>query len=259
MIRDLLKRLYDKIVFLAGDIHSVPRFPWISFGVKKHKINFDEVLMALELAEPGDIGLHRDEGFLSNLVIPGYLKHGWIHVSDGFFPKIVEAVSEGVIMRSAIYPLCSDYAIIVRPLDMSDKDVDNAVMKARTIVGENYDTNFDFDIEAAIKHFTADSVVSDGSSIGLSKFDPAFSCTEVCAFSWWHKALVLGLRRRKLRGKQVIMADDFLNPDAFKIIWISKSITVEGAQAAGLQSKGVRMISDFIYRRDQSEWAELID
>ncbi len=76
----LFKALWRKIVFFVGDVHTVPAFPWVSWGIKKHQMNYDEVLVALPKIQYGDIGLHRDKGFLSNVAIPGFMKHSWIHV-----------------------------------------------------------------------------------------------------------------------------------------------------------------------------------
>ena len=71
---------------------------------------------------------------------------------------VVEAVSEGVIHRSAIYPLYSDYAIILRPRKVDYKSRRGACKKAKGIVGTRYDHNFQFDIEEELKHYKGDDI-----------------------------------------------------------------------------------------------------
>lgn len=247
----LLKAMWRKIVFFVGDVHAVPAFPWVSWGIKKHGMDYDEVLHALPKIQYGDIGLHRDKGFLSNVAIPGFMKHSWIHVQDGVEkPSMVEAVSEGVIERNVIYPIYSDYTIIVRPRTISDSERKGACIKARGIVGEKYDVDFAFDIEEELKYYQgrkaqeASNDLTEGQE-NLRNYDAAFSCTEVCSYSWWHKREQLRLYRRKRRGKYCILADDFLN-GGWKIVWMSASVTVEAAKKLKLHEEGISMIDTYL-------------
>ena len=108
--------LWRELVFFVGDIRRLHSFPYVTWAIHEHQIDYDEVLEVLPLIKYGDIGIHRDSGYLSNIAIPGFMKHGWIHADDGIVnPKIVEAISEGVVMRSSIYPIFSDYTIILSP------------------------------------------------------------------------------------------------------------------------------------------------
>lgn len=250
----MIDDIWKKLVFLAGDIRRLNCFPWVTWSVHRHKVCLGEILEVLPELKFGDIGLHRDWGYLSNVAIPGFMKHGWIHVSSGENPPmIVEAVSEGVLLRSALYPMYSDYTIILEPKNALDRERKGACKKARSIVGEKYDVNFHFDIEDEINYYKGARVdeakgdLSEGEK-RLKKYDPAFSCTEVCSYAWWHKREDLRLYRKPRRGKNVIIADDFLN-NSWKIKWLSSSITVDVAVKYGLHEEGVSMIESFISGR----------
>lgn len=246
----MLDALWKKAVFMAGDVRVVNSFPWITWSLMKHKVKFGEILEALSEIKFGDIGLHRDTGYLSNIAIPGYMKHGWVHVKSGIEnPQIIEAVSEGVLIRSALYPMYSDYTIILEPRDVTDLERKGACKKAREIVGENYDVNFSFDIEKELHYYSGADKQAGKESLQfgesqLKKYDPAFSCTEVCSYAWWHKREHLRLYRQERRGKNVIIADDFMNR-SFKIRWMSQSVTVDSAKKYGLHEEGLSLIEDY--------------
>jgi hypothetical protein len=251
MMSKLLQAIWRKIVFFVGDVHHVPTFPWVSWGIKKHNMGYDEILEALPIIQYGDIGLHRDNGFLSNIAIPGFMKHGWIYVQDGLEkPSIVEAISQGVIERNSIYPTYSDYTIIVRPLHVSEEERKGACRKAEAIVGEQYDVNFAFDIEKELTYYQG-LKVDDASQdlleaqVGLREYSPAFSCTEVCSYAWWHKRELLRLYRSERRGKHCIIADDFLN-GSWEIVWMSQSVTLDSAKKLGLHEEGLSMVAAYL-------------
>ena len=234
----LFHSVWTRIVFWVGDIRSLSSFPWVTWAVKTHMVEFEEIKEAMYVAQRGDIGLHRDKGYLSNIAIPGFMKHAWIHIEHG---DVVEAISEGVVRRSAFYPLYTDFGIIVRPRIKGDMEsISRAVGKAKSIIGENYDVDFRFDIEKELRFY-------EGKDAAKS-YDPAFSCTEVVSFSWWHESERLGIKRSTQRGKQVILADDFLS-DSFEIVWVSDSVTFEAARAMGLHQVGLRMLSDYLETR----------
>ena len=260
------------MVFFVGDIRRLHSFPWVTWSVHAHEIDYDEVLETLPLIEYGDVGIHRDNGYLSNLAIPGFMKHAWIHVSDGMQkPHIIEAISEGVIKRNAIYPLFSDFTIILRPKNVSEKERKGACKKAQGVIGEKYDVHFDFNIEEELTHFNKinnldnkrtikiqndlryytgthkDEALNDMKEAqeNLQKFDGAFSCTELVSYAWWHKREELRLFRKQSRGKSVILADDFLN-GAWEIIWASASVNIENAHKFGLHEEGLEMIRSYL-------------
>jgi hypothetical protein len=264
--RTRFNRLYRRIVFWAGDVHRISHFPWVTWDVSEHLVEYEEALAALPHIQPGDVGLHREKGFLSNLAIPGFMKHAWLHLNgperwtapggrerfDTDAMRIVEAVSEGVLKRSALYPIRSDYAIILRPRNVEPPSVRFALAKARRIVGCEYDVNFEFDIESELDHFeSAGGPPADrearrrdlevfGANL-RAEFDGGFSCSEAVSFAWWHEKDRLNIFREKMRGKDVILPDRFLNR-GFEIVWMSGSVTPELALGLGLPAEGVEMI-----------------
>ena len=199
--------LWRKLVFFSGDIRRLHSFPYVTWAIREHQIDYDEVLEVLPLIKYGDIGIHRDSGYLSNIAIPGFIKHAWIHIDDGIeSPKIIEAISEGVVRRNSIYPIFSDYTIILSPKNVSDEERKGACKKAKSVIGEQYDVDFEFDIEEELKFYTGtheEDAKKDlyESQKHIKKYDHAFSCTELVSYSWWHKREDLRLYRKKRRGK----------------------------------------------------------
>jgi|SaaInlV_165m_DNA_1040744.scaffolds.fasta_scaffold30864_2 hypothetical protein len=266
---NIFEKLYRNAVFFIGDVKRLDSFPWITWASNKHKVHFEELLEALPLIRHGDVGIHRDEGYLSNIAIPGFMKHAWIHTDDCFAekgtisvkssddlannsPMIVEAISEGVVYRSALYPMYSDYAIILRPLEVSTKSCRGACKKAKGIIGTRYDHNFKFDIENELIYYNGADVSKAKEELGaglehMQKYDHGFSCTEVVSYAWWHEREKLRLYREKSRGKDIILADSFLN-GGFEIVWMSKSITVDCAKKMGLHEEGIEMIKKYLSR-----------
>ena len=251
------EELWRKLVFFIGDIRRLHSFPWVTWAVHQHEMSYDEVLEVLPLIAYGDVGIHRDAGYLSNVAIPGFMKHGWIHITDGVSqPSIVEAISEGVLKRNAIYPVFSDFTIILSPKNVTEEERKGACKKAKRVVGERYDVNFKFDIEAELHYYQGDDTVSASQDLAegqtfLRTFDHAFSCTELVSYAWWHKRESLRLYRKKSRGKSVILADDFLN-GGWEIKWMSRSVTVEIAKKYGLHEEGLTMIQNYLNNKSKN-------
>jgi hypothetical protein len=183
------------------------------------------------------------------------MKHAWIHVQDGIeTPEIVEALSEGVMLRNAIHPIHSDYTIILTPNEsaqVTDEHRKGACLKAKRLRGVPYDPHFRFNIEEELKYLVGGNEGEARQDLELGKeqiraYHIAFSCTEVVAYAWWHLRENLGITREKSWGKSVILADSFLN-DCWRIKWASDSVTPEAARKMGLHPKGVELIEE--YRR----------
>lgn len=249
MIKDLMGDLWRKAVFFVGKIRRLNRFPWVTWAVDQHEVDFQEIMEMVNIIQYGDVGLHRDAGYLSNFAISGFMIHAWIHTEDNFTGKIVEAVSAGVKHRSYLFPMHSDYTIIIRPRDVNEEERKGACKKAKQIVGSKYDPNFKFDIEEEIKYWKgkdeqdARQHLIEGEKF-VKEFEPAFTCTEVAAYSWWHRREQLRLFRTRHRGKSVILADAFLN-HGWEIVWMSNSVTPEIACELGLPEEGLLMIQKY--------------
>lgn len=247
--RGLLRELWRRLVFWAGDTRSSDAFPWFTWAKNEPLTGLEAIQEALPLIRYGDVGLHRLNGYLSNAFIRGFMIHAWVHTDDGIPGKIVEALSEGVVYQSPIYPMLADYTIIVRPLGVTDKERRGACLKAKQIVGREYDDLFEFDMEHELQHcHEPDHEKSRQHLIACRKqfrnYNPAFSCTEVAAYAWLHKAQHLRIERTKDLTGEAVKADTFLNP-AWKIVWMSNSVTPGSAKAFGLSGPGLQMIREY--------------
>lgn len=249
MIANLIDSLWRKAVFFVGKIRRLNSFPWVTWSVEQHEINYQEIMEMVDKLQYGDVGLHREAGYLDNIAISGFMIHAWIHTEDGYQGKIVEAVSAGVLHRSYLYALYSDFTIIIRAKDVTEDERKGACKKAKQIVGSKYDPNFKFDIEKEIEYWSgkdeeeARNHLLEGEE-WLKKFEPAFTCTEVAAYSWWHKREQLRLFRTKRMGKSVILADTFLN-HGWEILWMSNSVTSAAAKELGVTEEGLLMIDEY--------------
>jgi len=249
MMLELCHDLWRKAVFLVGKIRKLDAFPWITWANEEHQVGYDEITEALPLIQYGDIGLHRYAGYLDNVAISGFMIHAWVHTEDGFQGKIVEAVSEGVLHRSPFYGMYADYTMILRPRNVTEKDRKGACKKAKQIVRAKYDVDFEFDIERELKYYqgqnrdAARGHLKKGSR-WMKKYEPAFTCTEVAAYAWWHKRDDLGIHRTKHWGKSVVLGDTFVNP-GWDIVWASRAVTPETARALGMPAQGVEMIAEY--------------
>jgi hypothetical protein len=178
---------------------------------------------------------------LSNFGIPGAFKHAWIWTGDN---RIVEACQEGVMHRDEFHPIVCDYSILLRPKGMSEDDVKIAVQRAKSIVGCEYDANFNFDL------LEADKVIGQQytRNISAGEYHPAFSCTETVAFSWLHKRKELGVFRTTYAGREAIIADDYLRMNC-EIVWVSPSVTMEWATMEGLHEEGRFKLQEYLDKR----------
>jgi hypothetical protein len=269
LLRTRLHRAWRRIVFWAGDVRRIRHFPWVTWDVSEHLVEYREAVAALARLRAGDVGLHREKGYLSNLAIPGFMKHAWLHLNgptrwtapggrelhDTAGLEVVEAVSEGVLRRSALYPIRSDYTIILRPRGVEPRSTRWALEKARRIVGCQYDVDFQFDIEAELERFGSAGEPPEQRAARRhdlevfhanlrAEWDGGFSCSEAVSFAWWHERERLGLRREPIRGKNVILPDRLLNR-GFEIVWLSDSVTPEVARKLGCSEEGLAMIREF--------------
>ena len=81
-LRVRLGRAWRRIVLWGGKVRRIDAFPWVTWDVSEHLVEYEESLSALPPIRPGDVGLHRERGYLANLAIPGFTKHAWLHL-DG--------------------------------------------------------------------------------------------------------------------------------------------------------------------------------
>lgn len=239
------------IVFLMGDLRWLgwKKFPfclgWYSY---ESKIDLNEVLRdAIPMLKPGDVILHRDEGFISNVFIGGAMIHAGLYIGDG---QVVEAISEGVVRRNAAHILHSDRAIILRPNVVPDARV-QAIEWANRIVGFGYDFLFEFngmkERELIREHG------KDARKLGVR-----FACTEVPYFCYLDFVRTMGISLRRnvtvltrlvslvgLRpGAAVVDADMYVNAD-MDIVWCSRKMTPEYCASMGCDDNYVKKVKSW--------------
>jgi len=231
-------KIKAKLMFWFGKVRRLHHFPWLTWAVIEHLVNLRESREACLVSRPGDVGLHKDEGFGINLAIPGSFKHAWIVVDENM---CVEANQYGVLHRDHLFPLVTDYAMILRPRDVSLEDVQTAVKRAMSIIGCDYDANFNFNLDEEDKEYAKKYT----KNLSGGYFHPAFSCTETVAFAWYHRKDWLRIFRSVHAGREAVIADDFLRMN-YDIIWMSKSVTNKWAKETGMHEEGRNKIQEYL-------------
>lgn len=252
-MRSFQYRLFRRLVFMLGRAHVLDHAPYFSFSDTEKKIDFNEVMLAaLPKLEVGDVLLHRDGGYASNLAIGGAMIHAGLYVGGS---QLVEANQHGVLHRHAGHLLHSDYACIVRPcfssLARKERAVQDAVKWAKKIVDFEYDALFDFngneerEIIAALPKEEA-------------KKDVRFCCTEIPYFCFLDHVEELRLyRRRNITfltrlislcglhpGDKIIDADMYITGN-FDLVWCSKLFTSEWAEEMGCSEEYVSKVANW--------------
>lgn len=253
----LTYRLFRWLVFKVGDTRWVGwrHFPFVvTWAVDKHDIDLNEVILdALPRLLPGDVCLHRDRGFLSNLAIGGVMVHAGLYVGHG---QVVEAISEGVVKRHVAHILHSDRAMIVRPRferpETYEKAVAEALEWAERIVGFPYDPLFRFDCRKQ-----RDLLARHGPERAVRR-QVRFCCTKVPYFCYLDYVEQLDLRRRRATtplhtvlswiglhpGRTVVDADMYVRGN-FDIVWASRRMTPDWARRRGARGEYLRKLEDY--------------
>lgn len=193
--------IQSAVAIWLGDTKYVHRAP---------AIGDDRIREMTALLEPGDILLERENWFLSNAFLPGFWPHGILyvgtvedlerlglttdprvlpHLADYASPdahgntrRVIEAVSEGVLMSPMEEATDADYICAFRPRVSPDAKRE-AIARAFSHVGKAYDFAFDF--------ATSDELV----------------CTEVLYRSYGD---VLHFDMRKIMGRYALPAIDIV-------------------------------------------------
>jgi hypothetical protein len=276
-----LQRGWRRLAFFGGDLRWISHFPWVTWDSQDCDVSHEDWLNALKISAAGDVLMVTHKGFfMSNTAIPGLFKHAaFFSVSprcwdqkdehgqrfcDVTVCRIIEAISEGVVEHHPAHAR-GDLMIVVRPKGANRDDVKMSVAMARKIVGCDYDTGFKFNIEDELhrlnKHRTSligklsemakvDQDINELKTVStnvVADFDMAFSCTETVAAAWWHKRHELRLYRQFKRGRNIIVADQFVNR-GFEVVWTN--VRAAEARRRGLHEEGVGMIEDYWKARD---------
>ncbi len=116
----------------VGQLSTQPRHQPALPGVIKGEL--------LGLLQPGDVLVTRKDHSLTNYFLPGYWPHAALYIGEG---KVIEALADGVRLRSVDSPFAVDAIAAIRPL-LAAEQVDEALQRAHTHIGKPYDFDFDF-------------------------------------------------------------------------------------------------------------------
>jgi len=149
-------------------------FTWV--GDSKYKrhapsIKHERIREMTAKLQPGDILLERENWFMSNIFLPGFWPHAILYVGTvddlrklgldrepivaahlqamdenddhGHTRRVVEAVSDGVVMSSMEEATDADYICAFRPR-LSQEQIKAVIVEAFRHVGKPYDFEFDF-------------------------------------------------------------------------------------------------------------------
>ncbi|MBF0501083.1 MAG: hypothetical protein HQM09_13170 [Candidatus Riflebacteria bacterium] len=154
--------LYSAVSTWIGDNKYRPRKP---------SIKYDRIQEMKAKLQPGDLLLERENWYMSNIFLPGFWLHSILYVGTvddlkkmgltdnpivamhlaeyakpdfkGHEHRVLESVSEGVIMSAMEEATDADYICALRPR-LSQEEIKQVIVNAFSYAGLPYDFNFDF-------------------------------------------------------------------------------------------------------------------
>jgi hypothetical protein len=165
---------------------------WITVNAKTFRLKGKHYREVEQLIRPGDVLVRRFEGYLDKFLIPGFWNHAGIYVGeiDRRDHRVIHSISDGVVVDDLIDFMKTDHMIVLRA---PEKYQDEAIERAKTIIGTDYDFAFEF-----------------GDSL-------RFSCTELVNYCFG------GIIKGKQRfGRFTIIADDIVYASTLDMIWDSR-------------------------------------
>lgn len=259
-MRKLIFKIYRWIVFKIGDTRRISHLPFFTWDEPQHKIDLNEALLeAMPLLMPGDIVLHRDDGYVANIGIGGAMIHAGIYMGD---QQLIEAISEGVVKRHVGHILHSDRACILRPLlgDATEIAIYEALAWADRIVGFPYDPLFDFNAKRERR------LILEFGEEGAIKRGVRFCCTEIPYFCFLDYCEQLDIHRRRNvswlvkviqffglhPGTLVIDADMYMDAN-FELIWASQEYTPKWCKKMKVSKMHQKKIEEFWAKSTQQK------
>ncbi len=138
-----LYNLQKKLFSIIGDTQYFGwKHPlWFAVCPPGYQLKGEHYRLIRPRLQPGDILLQRFEGWIDKWFIPGFWNHAAIYLGNEK-EQVVHAVSEGVLVEDVINFMRTDHMVILRNQD--EELAQEAVKRALSIVGLEYDFNFDF-------------------------------------------------------------------------------------------------------------------
>jgi len=159
-----LKYYFSKfIIKFFGDIQFFPAPLFcLLWGDTHYHVKAEELRVIFKILKKGDILLVRTNRYVSSWFIPGFYTHVALSLGDNI---IIEAVTDGVQLNDILSLGRCDYVCILRPKNISRKNINNACVLANNFLGCKYDFVFSNDTDEYLycselvykayeKHFT---------------------------------------------------------------------------------------------------------
>lgn len=250
----ILANIYKWVIFKTGDTRwlGLKHFPFVvTWDVTKPEIKGEERRKAESIIKPGDVIILRHDGYASNAGIGGAMVHAAIAISS---TTVVEALSDdegGIVITDINDILMADKAMILRPQDLTQKEIDNAINWANQIRGFYYDIYFNFNSENERLEI-------------LTNFEQAkkgkvkFCCTEVPHFCYLDVKDKLRLYRKRNpktlakimswfgapMGEDILTSDMYISAN-FNIVWASRGTTHTWFEEMGCDESIVAKVKNY--------------
>lgn len=253
-MKNPLTVIYKFLVFKAGDTRWLGwrNFPFVAtWDVCKPEIKGEEVQTALRRARKGDVLVLRHDGFVSNFGIGGAMIHAALCIGED---HVIEALSDdegGVVKTHLSDCLQADKAMLLRPINLCDITVNQAVATAHSILGFKYDIFFDFNTEEERESIRNDHIAAKAGTV-------KFCCTEIPHYCYLDSVQSLDLYRTRnsglvtklltfmglAMGDTLITADMYLEAN-FEVVWASKGCTPEWFSSKKCCEETLARVTDY--------------
>lgn len=139
----MIYKIQSKLLEILGDIRWFgAKSPlWFAYRVKSYRLRGEHYRTIKSLIQTGDILVRAFDSYIDQWFIPGRWNHGAIYIG-GDKEQVVHSMSEGVLIEDILNFMRTDHMAIFRP--PSDM-IEEGIKRAKSIVGAEYDFNFDFD------------------------------------------------------------------------------------------------------------------
>jgi len=210
--RTLLFKAQKKAILVVGNTawEGLKKPMCLVYKPAKTKFRGDEfyslmMLAVLDILEPGDILLRRDDKYLMSKrwAIPGDFKHAGLYLgkdAEGI-PRFIHASGNGVDTGNFCDFLMTDHITVVRPSGLTKEERQHAVDEILPFVGTGYDFDFRYND------------------------DESLYCTELVGRAYHDFKdkfkFELNKEKRFLVERKVLLADDIFKSDV-DVIFVSE-------------------------------------